>query len=338
MIAVVNKGATPEQLDAFVGWVESKGLSAHISKGQSQTIVGLVGDTSRIDPFLLESMDIIDAVRRVTEPFKKSNRMFHPRDTYIDRAGLRLGAGSFQLIAGPRFAGKRDMDSLASQLKAAGATLLRGGVHVAPTEPYSYGGIDTQALSQLVAAGKAHGMPVVAEAMEVNDVALLLSAGVDIIQVGSRNSQNLALLRELGKTDVPVLLKRGVALTIDELLMSAETIMSGGNEHVILCERGTRGFDPRTPTTLDVSAISALKRLSHLPIFADPSHYAGQATQVVDMALAATAAGADGLFFDVTDDVVSEWSDGAQPLSPHSLEQTVARVMKLREALGKAGS
>ncbi|HIU23740.1 3-deoxy-7-phosphoheptulonate synthase [Olsenella sp. Marseille-QA0557] len=334
MIAVINNTATPEQIHHFVSWVEEKGLSANVSQGTNETIIGLIGDTSQIDPFLLESMDIVDRVQRVSEPFKKANRKFHPTDTVVDCGhGVLLGGGHFQVIAGPCSVEGKNLIEIAREVHAAGATMLRGGAFKPRTSPYSYQGMGKEGLDLLCEARAELDMPIVTEVMDARDLDLFVDRNIDVLQIGARNSQNFTLLREAGRTGIPVLIKRGISGTIDELLMAAEYVMSEGNSQVILCERGIRTYETRTRNTFDLSAVSVLHHLSHLPVVADPSHATGYARYVSPMALAATAAGADGLEIEVHNCPSKAWSDGAQALTPEQFAQTMKKISRIREVI-----
>lgn len=334
MIAVVKETATPEQLNAFVSWIRTKGLEADISKGTGETIIGLVGDTTQIDPFLIESMDIIERVQRVSEPFKKANRKFHPLDTVVDCGhGVHVGGGTFNVIAGPCSVEGDNLIRIAREVKAAGATMLRGGAYKPRTSPYAYQGMGPEGLDLLCAARDELDMPIVTEIMDPRDVEIFVDKDIEVWQIGARNAQNFPLLKEVGKTNHPILLKRGLSGTIDELLMAAEYIMSEGNPNVIVCERGIRTFETRTRNTFDLNAIPVLHGLTHLPVCADPSHATGYTRYVVPMALAATAAGADCLEIEVHDDPAHAWSDGAQALTPAQFKEAMARIVKIREAL-----
>ena len=331
MIAILRKNASPDAERHLIEWIQSKGLQTHVSRGENETIVGLVGDTTKIDPFLLESMEIVERVQRVSEPFKKANRKFHPLDTVVDlEGGVRIGGGSFQVIAGPCSVEGDNLLRIARRVKAAGATMLRGGAYKPRTSPYAYQGMGERGLDLLLEARAELGMPVVTEIMDPRDVQLFVDRKIDVMQVGARNAQNFTLLKEVGKTQTPVLLKRGIAGTIDELLMAAEYIMSEGNENVMLCERGIRTFETRTRNTFDLNAIPALHYLSHLPVVADPSHATGYTRYVEPMALAATAAGADALEIEVHDDPSHAWSDGAQALTPDMFDRTMERILQIR--------
>ena len=334
MIAVVKDSATPEQLDHFVKWIEDRGFKTNVSRGSDTTIVGIIGDTTQIDPFLLESMGIIERVERVTEPFKKANRKFHPADTVVDCGyGVLIGGGNFQVIAGPCSVEGDNLKVIARAVKKAGATMLRGGAFKPRTSPYTSQGMGEKGLDLLMDAGSELKMPVVTEVMDPRDVQLFLDKGVNVMQIGARNAQNFPLLREVGKTSTPVLLKRGMAETIDEWLMAAEYVMSEGNPNVILCERGIRTFETRTRNTFDVNAIPVLHHLTHLPVVGDPSHSTGYTRYVRPAAYAATAAGADGLEIEVHDCPQRAWSDGAQALTPDQFADAMRRIALIREAV-----
>lgn len=334
MIAVVKESATEDQIGHFVDWIEGKGLRADISKGTGETIIGLVGDTTQIDPFLVESMDIIDRVQRVSEPFKRANRKFHPLDTVVDCGhGVKVGGGTFNVIAGPCSVEGDNLIRIAREVKAAGATMLRGGAYKPRTSPYAYQGMGKRGLDLLMEAGAELEMPVVTEIMDPRDVQTFLDHGVQVMQIGARNAQNFTLLKEVGKTQVPVLLKRGMSETIDELLMGAEYIMSEGNPNVMLCERGIRTFETRTRNTFDVNAIPVLHHLTHLPVIGDPSHATGYTRYVRPAAYAACAAGADGLEIEVHDNPSQAWSDGAQALTPAQFDDAMRRIALIREAV-----
>jgi 3-deoxy-7-phosphoheptulonate synthase len=336
MIAVIKESATQEQLDHFITWVENKGLTTNISKGENEIIVGLIGDTSVIDPYLLESMDIVERVQRVSEPFKKANRKFHPEDSVIDCGhGISIGGGNFQVIAGPCSVEGDNLIRIARAVHAAGATMLRGGAFKPRTSPYACQGMGEAGLDLLLEASAELDMPIVTEVMDPRDVQLFVDKKIDVMQIGARNAQNFPLLKEVGRTQIPVLLKRGMAGTIDELLMAAEYIMSEGNENVILCERGIRTFETRTRNTFDLNAVPVLHHLTHLPVVADPSHSTGYTRYVSPMALAATAAGADALEIEVHDDPSHAWSDGGQALTPEMFATLMRRIALVREAVTK---
>ncbi len=334
MIAVVKQTTTSEQLDHLVRWIEGKGLKVNISQGENELIIGLIGDTSQIDPFLLESMDIVERVQRISEPFKKANRKFHPEDTVVDLGhGVKIGGGHFQVMAGPCSVEGDNLFAIARAVKKSGATILRGGAFKPRTSPYSYQGMGARGLDLLREAADELDMPIVTEIMDPRDVDLFLDRHIEMFQIGARNAQNFPLLKEVGKTKTPVLLKRGIAGTIDELLMAAEYIMSEGNPNVVLCERGIRTFETRTRNTFDVNAIPVLHYLSHLPVVGDPSHATGYTRYVRPIAYAATAAGADGLEIEVHDCPSRAWSDGAQALTPEMFDDAMRRIRLIREAV-----
>ena len=332
MIVVLKPQTTRDKRDHLITWLESQGVGIHLSEGTDYTIIGLVGNTSGIDVELLESLDMVMAVRRVGEPFKQCNRMFHPEDTVVEAGNVKIGGGHFCLIAGPcSVESEEQILGVAKRIQAAGATVLRGGAFKPRTSPYSFQGMRVEGLKLLSEAKRVTGLPIVSEIMNVNHLPLF--EDVDIIQVGARNMQNFDLLQELGRIQKPVLLKRGLANTLKELLMSAEYIMAGGNEQVILCERGIRTFETYTRNTLDLSAVPKLHELSHLPVVVDPSHATGEAKLVPSMALAAAACGADGLMIEVHNDPAHAKCDGAQSLTPDQFDTLAAQVRAVREAL-----
>ncbi|WP_084170276.1 3-deoxy-7-phosphoheptulonate synthase [Atopobium sp. oral taxon 810] len=334
MIAIVKKTATKEQLDHFIQWIEGRGYKANVSQGQNETIVGIIGDTTQIDPFLLESMDIIEQVQRVSEPFKKANRKFHPNDTIVDCGrGVLIGGGHFQVMAGPCSVEGMNLIEIARAVKEAGATMLRGGAYKPRTSPYAYQGMGEEGLDLLLEAAEETNMPIVTEVMDPRDVQLFVDKKINVMQIGARNAQNFPLLREVGKTNIPILLKRGIAGMVDELLMAAEYIMSEGNQNVILCERGIRSFETRTRNTFDVNAIPVLHKLTHLPVVGDPSHATGHTRYVSPIAYAATAAGADGLEIEVHNHPSLAWSDGAQALTPEMFAEAMKRIALIRQAI-----
>ena len=329
MIVVLRQNTKPEQMENLQAWLHSLGLETHISQGQNHTIVGLVGDTSKIDMDLVGSMDIVECVKRIQEPFKNANRKFHNEDLVVDVAGVKIGGGNFQIIAGPCSVESREQVCyIAEQVKKSGAGLLRGGAFKPRTSPYAFQGLKGEGIELLQEAKAQTGLPIVSEIMNITHLSMF--EPVDLIQVGARNMQNFDLLRELGKINKPILLKRGLANTIDEWLMSAEYIMAGGNENIILCERGIRTFETRTRNTLDLSTIPVLKRLTHLPIVIDPSHALGYAHMVKPMAMAATAAGADGLMIEVHNDPTHALCDGAQSLTPEAFDDVAKAVFQIR--------
>ena len=332
MIVVLKHGVAQDKRDQLIDWLKGQGLNIHISEGMYQTVLGLVGDTTRVDMDLIGSLGIVDSVTRVTEPFKCCNRKFHPDDTVVDVSGVPVGGGHFAMIAGPcSVESEEQIVGIAQAVKAAGANLLRGGAFKPRTSPYDFQGLKAQGLELLKIARQETGLPIVTEIMGVEHLPLF--EDVDLIQVGARNMQNFDLLKELGRQPKPILLKRGLASTLKELLMSAEYIMAGGNEQVILCERGIRTFDDYTRNTLDLAAVPMLHELTHLPVIVDPSHATGIARLVPPTALAATAAGADGLIIEVHNDPIHALCDGAQSLRPEEYEALAKRVRAVREVL-----
>ena len=332
MIAILKPGTTPAQTDHLVSWLKAMNLDVHISHGEEVTILGLVGDTTRVDIDLLKSLEMVDTVKRVSEPFKQANRKFHPMDTIIEVGNARIGGGYFAMSAGPcSVESEAQIVEVAQAVKASGANLLRGGAFKPRTSPYAFQGMGAEGIRLLLKAKEATGLPIVTEIMNISTLDLF--ADVDVIQVGARNMQNFDLLKELGKTKKPILLKRGLANTIQELLMSAEYIMSEGNEKVILCERGIRTFETATRNTLDLSAVAVLHNLTHLPVVVDPSHATGKAELVPPMAVAAAAAGADGIMVEVHNNPAAALCDGAQSLTPAQFDELNRRVQRLREVL-----
>ena len=332
MIAILKHGTTPDQTQHLVAWLKHMNLDVHMSEGKEVTILGLIGDTSRVDMDLLSSLEIVASVKRVSEPFKQANRKFHPMDSVVDAGSAKIGGGHFALISGPCSVESEDqIIEVAEAVKAAGTHILRGGAFKPRTSPYAFQGMKDEGIRLLLKAKEATGLPIITEIMNINTLELF--ADVDIIQVGARNMQNFDLLQELGKTNKPILLKRGLANTLQELLMSAEYIMSEGNEQVILCERGIRSFENYTRNTLDLSAVPVLHELSHLPVIVDPSHATGKATLVPTMAAAAVAAGADGIMVEVHNNPACALCDGAQSLTPAQFDTLNRRLQKIREAI-----
>ena len=332
MIVVLRPNVTAEKKQQLIHWLEGQGLKIHISDGEFQTVLGLIGDTSHVDVDLVGSLDMVEKVDRVTEPYKCCNRKFHPEDMIVQAGPAQIGGGHFAMIAGPcSVETEEQIVSVAKAVKAAGANMLRGGAFKPRTSPYDFDGLKATGLELLRIARQETGLPIVTELMDIRHLDLF--EDVDMIQVGARNMQNFDLLRELGKLDKPILLKRGLANTLRELLMSAEYIMSGGNERVVLCERGIRTFADYTRNTLDLSAVPMLHELSHLPVIVDPSHATGIARLVQPMALAGVAAGADGLMIEVHNDPMHALCDGAQSIRPEEYAVLAEKVRRIREVV-----
>lgn len=336
MIIVLKNHQTESKINEFKEYLEKKyNVGVHISVGRDSVVLGLIGDTSAVDEDSIRAQDIVQEVKRVQEPYKKANRKFHPDDTVIAlENGLKIGDGSVTLIAGPcSVESEEQVTEVAEAVKKSGAVILRGGAFKPRTSPYAFQGMGEDGLKLLKLARKRTGLPIISEVMSVSQLELF--EDVDIIQVGARNMQNFDLLKELGKQRRPVLLKRGLANTIEELLMSAEYIMSNGNEQVILCERGIRTFETKTRNTLDISAVPILKKLSHLPVFIDPSHAAGIPWLVEPLSMAAVAAGADGLIIEVHNNPAKALCDGAQSLTPEMFDSVVKNVKKIAAAVDR---
>ncbi len=329
MIVMLKPNPERKQLDAFLSWLNERGMTVHVNQGEYHKIVGLIGDTSTLDIDMIRALDIVDDVVRLQEPYKNANRKFHPNDSVIDCGGVKVGGGNFQVIAGPCSVESEEQICLvAREVKKAGATMLRGGAFKPRTSPYSFQGLRDEGIRLLLEAKKETGLPIVTEIMDLSQLDLFDE--VDVIQVGARNMQNFELLKALGHTNKPILLKRGLSSTLEELLMSAEYIMAGGNEQVILCERGIRTFETYTRNTLDISAIPSLKELSHLPIIIDPSHSTGKSKLVAPTAMAAVAAGADGLIIEVHNDPAHALCDGPQSLTPEAFAKLMVGINALR--------
>ncbi len=330
MIIVIKQGSPEKQVNNLISWIESQGLRVHVSHGDYNTVIGLIGDTAKIDAELVEGLEIVETVKKISEPFKKANRKFHPEDTVIDVAGIKIGGGNFTMIAGPcSVESEEQILEIAKSVKASGAKMLRGGAYKPRTSPYDFQGLKAEGIELLLEAKRETGLPIVTEIININHLPLF--ENVDIIQVGARNMQNFELLKELGRINKPILLKRGLANTMKELLMSAEYIMAGGNEQIILCERGIRTFETFTRNTLDLSAVPLLKELSHLPVVVDPSHSTGMSRLVKPMSMAAAASGADGLIIEVHNNPARALCDGAQSLTPEQFDdvfKSVDRVLK----------
>lgn len=324
MVILLKENPNPNQLENLINWLKGMGYDVRVNKDKDRTILGLIGG-DLIDINLIKSLDIVDDVKRISEPYKHTNRKFHPEDTVIDVSGLKIGGGSFQIIAGPcSVESSEQLTSIAKSAKRSGAGLLRGGAFKPRSSPYSFQGLEAEGIRLLLEAKKETGLPIVTEIMDLSQLPLF--EDVDIIQVGARNMQNFSLLKELGKINKPILLKRGLSSTIKELLMSAEYIVAGGNEKVILCERGIRTFETYTRNTLDVSAIPVIKSLSHLPVIVDPSHATGMSSLVLPMSLAVAVSGADGLIIEVHNNPACALCDGEQSLTPEEFDSLVKSV------------
>ena len=333
MIIVLKQHAPAEQVDSFCHELEDMGYQINDSVGSDTHILGLIGDTKAVAESWVLANPVVETCRRVTEPYKKANRKFHPDDTIVDVGGHKIGGGYFAVMSGPcSVESKEQITYVAQQVKKAGAAFLRGGAFKPRTSPYDFQGLGEEGIRLLLEAKKATGLPIVTELMDIRNLPLFEQ--VDVIQVGARNTQNFDMLKELGKTDKPILLKRGLAGTIKELLMSAEYIMASGNEKVILCERGIRTYESTyTRNTLDLSVVPVLKGLTHLPVVVDPSHATGHAHLVEPMAMAAAAAGADGIMIEVHNDPPHALCDGAQSLTPEQFAHTAGKIFRIREAM-----
>ena len=332
MVVVMKPGTQQREIDKLVAQFQLQGLTVGVTDGVGCTILGLVGDTTALDMDKITINEHVERVMRVQEPYKKANRKFHPEDTVVTVGSTKIGGGNFSVIAGPCSVESREqIIEVAKAVQVSGASMLRGGAFKPRTSPYSFQGMGLDGLDLLLEAKAETGLPIVTEIMNISTLDLF--EDVDIIQVGARNMQNFDLLKELGKTNKPILLKRGLANTLQELLMSAEYIMSEGNENVMLCERGIRTFETYTRNTLDLSAVSVLHDLSHLPVIVDPSHATGKAKLVPPMAVAATAAGADGLIIEVHNDPAHALCDGAQSLTPEQFDDVARRVFQIREVI-----
>ena len=328
MIVVLKENLEQKQVDNLITWLKGMDLDVHIAEGFRQTVLGLVGDTSKIDLDLIRALDIVADVKRVTEPFKSANRKFHPHDTVVECGGVKIGGGNFAVIAGPcSIESDEQIEMVARAVKHSGAVILRGGAFKPRTSPYSFQGLGKAGLDMLIRAKKATGLPVVTEAMDISQLPLFEE--VDMIQIGARNMQNFELLKEVGHLNKPVLLKRGMSSTLEELLMSAEYIMAGGNEQVVLCERGIRSFETYTRNTLDLCAVPVLKKLTHLPVVVDPSHAIGLSEFVPPAAVAAAAIGADGLMIEVHDDPPHALCDGKQSLTPEAFDGMMQKIQTI---------
>ncbi|MCL1832485.1 MAG: 3-deoxy-7-phosphoheptulonate synthase [Oscillospiraceae bacterium] len=335
MITVIKPGVARDKVDNLVSWFKARDLKVNVSDGDFQTVIGLIGDVDKIDVDLIEGLDIVESVKRISDPFKRANRKFRPEDTVVEigAAKIKIGGGHFQIIAGPcSVESAEQISAVAEGVRKAGATLLRGGAFKPRTSPYDFQGMRADGIELLSAAKAKTGMPIVTEIMNANH--LHWFDDVDVIQVGARNMQNFELLKALGAVrGKAILLKRGLANTLQELLMSAEYIMSEGNENVILCERGIRTFETATRNTLDLSAVPVLREMTHLPIVIDPSHATGKRNLVLPMAMAAAACGADGLMIEVHNNPAEALCDGAQSLTPEQFAELAEKVAKIRSVL-----
>ena len=330
MIVILKKHPDEKQLNNLMAWLKSLNIAIHPSEGATHLVLGLVGDTSVVDIDLLRALDIVEDVKRVQEPYKNANRKFHEEDSVIPVGNTQVGGGVFSVIAGPcSIESEEQVCLIAAAVKASGATMLRGGAFKPRTSPYAFQGLRGHGLELLLEAKRLTGLPVVTEIMDLSQLPLFDE--VDVIQVGARNMQNFELLKELGHTGKPILIKRGLANTLQELLMSAEYVMAGGNEKVILCERGIRTFETATRNTLDLSCVPLLHEMSHLPVVVDPSHATGISTLVPTMAMAASASGADGLMIEVHNDPAHALCDGAQSLTPDQFAAVADKCRRIRE-------
>lgn len=335
MVIILKKGTKIEDVEKIKRKVEKLGCSAHLSYGESCTIIGVVGDTSKIDTGIFEVEDCVDNVMRVQSPYKRASRAFHPEDTLIQIEGKQVGGNKLTVIAGPcSVESESQLMTIAKAVKESGATCLRGGAFKPRTSPYSFQGLGIEGLKLLKEAKKITGLPVVSEVMSIEQIESMLEY-VDILQVGARNMQNFELLKEVGKVNKPILLKRGLSATIEELLMSAEYIMSSGNEDVILCERGIRTFEHYTRNTLDLSAVLAIKKLSHLPVIVDPSHASGKWWMVEPLSRAALAVGADGIAVEVHHDPANALSDGEQSILPEKFDAMMKSLKEISKIMNK---
>ena len=326
MIIVLKKDADRGQVDSLLGWLRARNIKPNVSTGDRETVIGCVGDVAKMDIGLVQALSVVERVQRIQEPYKAANRKFHPEDSVIDCSGVKIGGGNFQVIAGPcSVESVEQMVGIAKSVKASGATLMRGGAFKPRTSPYSFQGLGKRGLEILLEAKRETGLPIVTELMAIEHLPLFND--VDVIQIGARNMQNFDLLKEVGSmTKKPILLKRGMSATLQELLMSAEYIMASGNPNVMLCERGIRTFETATRNTIDLTVIPVLKRLSHLPVVIDPSHSTGYAHLVEPCAMGATAMGADGLIIEVHNDPPHALCDGVQSQTPEIFDETMKKI------------
>ena len=333
MIIVIKQNADEAQVENLKSLLLSRNITPHVSKGSLQTIIGCVGDVAHLDPDLIEALDVVESVQRIQEPYKSANRKFHPEDTVVEAGGVKIGGGNFAVVAGPcSVESEEQVVAIAHAVKAAGASMLRGGAFKPRTSPYAFQGLGAEGLRMLSVAKKETGLPIVTELMDFADIELFND--VDVIQIGARNMQNFNLLREVGAyTKKPILLKRGMSASVQELLMSAEYVMASGNPNVILCERGIRTFETSLRNTLDLGVVPLLHKLSHLPVMVDPSHATGHAYMVEPVSVAATAIGADGLIIEVHNNPACALCDGAQSQTPEAFTATMEKIRKIRSVL-----
>ena len=333
MIIVIKQNADEAQVENLKALLQSRHITPHVSKGSLQTIIGCVGDVAHLDPDLIEALDVVESVQRIQEPYKAANRKFHPADTVVEAGGVKIGGGNFAVVAGPcSVESEEQVVEIARAVKAAGATMLRGGAFKPRTSPYAFQGLGAEGLRMLMVAKKETGLPIVTELMDFADIELFND--VDVIQIGARNMQNFNLLREVGAyTKKPILLKRGMSASVQELLMSAEYVMASGNPNVILCERGIRTFETSLRNTLDLGVVPLLHKLSHLPVMVDPSHATGHAYMVEPVSVAATAIGADGLIIEVHNNPACALCDGAQSQTPEMFAGTMEKIRRIRSAI-----
>ena len=330
MIIILKKDADPKQVESLVGWLKDRKITPHISAGEHETLIGCVGDVAKMDVGLVQALSVVESVQRIQEPYKAANRKFQPDDTVVDCSGVKVGGGEMQVIAGPcSVESVEQMVEVAKAVKAAGATMLRGGAFKPRTSPYAFQGLGKRGLEILLEAKNETGLPIVTELMSIEHLPLFND--VDVIQIGARNMQNFDLLKEVGSmTQKPILLKRGMSATLQELLMSAEYIMASGNPNVMLCERGIRTYETATRNTIDLTVVPLLHRKSHLPVIVDPSHATGVASLVQPLSMAATVIGADGLIVEVHNDPPHALCDGAQSLTPESFAETMKGIANVR--------
>ena len=332
MLVILKHDPDPNQLESLVSWLEQKGVSVHATHGHINSILGLVGDTSKLDIDLIKALEIVEDVKRVQEPYKNANRRFHPDDTVISVGNTKIGGGNLTIMAGPcSVESEEQVVAIAKAVKASGATMLRGGAFKPRTSPYAFQGLGELGLEYLKVAKQETGLPIVTELMDLSQ--LHLFKDVDVIQIGARNMQNFDLLKAVGNQEKPVMIKRGMSATYEEWLMSAEYVMAGGNKNVILCERGIRTFETKTRNTLDLAAIPVMKKMTHLPIIIDPSHATGKYWLVEPMSLAAVAAGADGLQIEVHNDPSAALCDGPQSLKPDVFDPLAKKLLQLHTSL-----